>query len=352
METSKMLKEEEIINLFSGRLRRPEGQLNGPFEADAEVVPFNRGLMAFSVDEFTEADDFFSSLQPETLGWNLAVATVSDLLATGSDPALFSHACTVPDSFDRAFLDDFAGGIALALESVGASFIGGDLSWGETWRYVGVAMGTVSLPGLMMRNRLAPGDSVYVTGTIGEGNQAAFLAMMRQEQGEQILQQLPSGLFAPRFECRLEESREIRRYASCCIDTSDGLARSLDALEAVNDCAMVIDASAVPYGEDAASLAGRFDMPGEILALAGAGEYELLFSVPEHSCKKFEAAAMGQAHATLIGTVTEGEGIWFKTDASRDLVRYSGGELDPRQFPDKREYVKTITETVQELFYS
>ena len=347
---SKMLKEKEIIDLFSGLLRRPEGQVNGPFEADAEIIPFGGGLMAFSVDEYTEADDFFSSLQPETLGWNLAVATVSDLLATGADPTLFSHACTVPDCFDRAFLGEFARGIARALEAAGASFIGGDLSRGEVWRYTGVAMGTVSEPDLMMRNRLEPDDSIYVTGTVGEGNQAAFLAMLRQEQGDRVLGELPPALFAPRFECRRSESRRIRGHSSCCIDTSDGLARSLDALDAVNDCAMVIDAAAIPYGGDAAGLAGRFGMPREVLALAGAGEYELLFSVPGHRREEFEAAATGPACATRIGAVTEGEGIWFRTGASRDPVRYSGADLDPTLFPDKREYVKLITETAREIF--
>lgn len=347
-----MMKEKEIIDLFSGLLKRPAGQLNGPFESDAEVVPFGGGLLAFSVDEYTEADDFFSSLRPETLGWNLAVATISDLLATGSDPTLFSHACTIPDSFDRPFLEDFARGIARALESTGASFIGGDLSWGDAWRYVGVAMGTVSKPDIMMRNRLEPGDSIYVTGTVGEGNQAAFMAMLRQEKGEQVIQEFPPELFAPRFECRVDESRKIRRHARCCIDTSDGLARSLDALEAVNDCALEIDASVIPYGQSAAAIAGRFGMPKELLALAGAGEYELLFTVPAGDRDEFEAAARSQANATRIGAVTEGEGIWFRPDASRDLVRYSGQDMDPRQFPDKRLYIKTITEAVQRLFYS
>ena len=82
---------------------------------------------------------------------------------------------------------------------------------------------------------------------------------------------------------RLKESELVRRFASSCIDTSDGLAVSLKILSGLNHCGF--DVAEVPFAEAATRFCEQNGVPRALLALGECGEYELLFTVrPASGC--------------------------------------------------------------------
>ena len=121
-----MDRERHIIQLILQSLSKSYGNVNEFFESDAETFLVGDNKMLFTVDEFS-AEDHFRDSDAFTLGWNLAVATISDILASGGDPKWFGHSVTIPVSWDDAFIKNCSTGIARCLEESHALFIGGDI---------------------------------------------------------------------------------------------------------------------------------------------------------------------------------------------------------------------------------
>jgi thiamine-monophosphate kinase len=75
-----MNREKDIIRLISDILPRSVNQINQCFESDSEILRYGSEILLFTVDEFSN-EDLFRDNDPYSLGWNLAVGTLSDILS-------------------------------------------------------------------------------------------------------------------------------------------------------------------------------------------------------------------------------------------------------------------------------
>jgi thiamine-monophosphate kinase len=257
--------EYDIIRSFSQNFKRSSEQQNGLFESDAELIKIGDQLWALTMDEFNPDEDLFTSENPEVLGANLAVATLSDLFASGADPVWYMHSVSFAKSVDSEFIEGLSKGISSVINEVGCSVCGGDMGCAVTWRYCGFAMGQVPNNRPLTRKIPTEPQSLWVTGSLGDANLAALI-----------------GSPTPCFELRFDESKAIRSMASACIDTSGGFFDSLWMLHELNPgMRMEIDLDYIPYASGLRETAASTGFPMEAALLGGAGEYELLFSVPE-----------------------------------------------------------------------
>lgn len=296
------MNEARLISLLTDRFPRSPQQQNAPFTADAELLRLGDELLAVTVDEFSPEEDLFSSDDPAALGANLAVATLSDLLAVGAEPAFFLQSVVLPRGVDEAFVAGLACGVRTILAAAGCSQCGGDVGCGGTWRFCGCAIGRV--PGGRAVTRILPPNehTLWVTGSLGDANMAAL-----------------SGRPTPVFELRLSESRLVHRYGSACIDTSGGLFEAVWQMASVNGgLAFEVDLGLVPVAEGLAELAGEAGVPPEAALMGGAGEYELLFAVPGVPSSRLVAELDGIG-ATRIGTARPSErpGVTLVRDGHR-----------------------------------
>jgi thiamine-monophosphate kinase len=242
-----------------------------------------------SLDEFTPEEDHFTDSDPRQLGRNLAVATVSDILAAGAEPSFYMHAVSLGPGTDMTFASSLMEGVADVLDTLGAHVCGGDVGVAQTWRYCGFAMGPVTAPAPLTRRIPEGNHQIWVTGSLGDANLA-------------ILQNTPT----PAFELRNREAAIMREYATACIDTSGGL---MDALWLLNEqnpshC-FEIDVANIPLVEGVDAVARSLRVPAEAVLLAGAGEYELLITLPDTAGAGVDAA-LHELGATCIGAVTAG----------------------------------------------
>ena len=257
--------EYDIIRSFSQNFRKSNEQRNGLFESDAELINIGDQLWALTMDEFTPEEDLFTSGNPVALGANLAVATLSDLFASGADPVWYMHSVSFAKSVKSEFIEGLSKGIGSIVNRVGCSVCGGDMGCAETWRYCGFAMGQVPDNQPLTRKMPIEPQSLWVTGNLGDANLAAL-----------------TGSPTPCFELRFDESKAIRSLARSCIDTSGGFFDSLWMLHELNPgLRMEIDLDSIPYASGLRAIAASAGFPMEAALLGGAGEYELLFSVPE-----------------------------------------------------------------------
>lgn len=293
-------------------------QKNAVFTCDAELVELGASLYGLSMDEFSPEEDALPATPPEALGKNLAVAVIADVLAAGCVPEFYLHALVAP-AHDAAFCEKLAQGVRSVLEEGGCFLLGGDFGQAQTWRYTGFCLGKAAPSGPLTRILPQKKQTLWVTGSIGDGNRHALAGTM------------------PAFEPRFAEAAKIRNAASACIDTSGGLADSLRMLAHCNpEHVFAVDGNAVPYEAESAAMLKAGDMPQAALALGGAGEYELLFAAPPEAECPF---------ATRIGTAFPASGA---RNGEKPGVCWSGRML-PENPPDPRslgrdEYIRRILE--------
>jgi thiamine-monophosphate kinase len=308
------------------------------FETDACAFQAAGEKWLFSTDEFS-AEDNFRSHHASVLGWNLAVATISDILAAGGIPLFFGHSVCIQEDWDDLFIDEFSSGIASCLSEAGAAFLGGDFGMSAQWRYTGIAIGKQMVN--MNRRGAKAGDLIYMTGNAGAGNLEAALKLY----SENISLKHLLNLVQVRFPLRILEAALVRKYAHCCIDSSDGILRALLDLAGINKTGFTIDHIAYhKQGLLACMLLGK---PEEILFLGECGEYELVFTIPPENESDLLAEAQSQnLFFSKLGMMTgEEKMILHHHDKILDLTGYS---LFARNYGDVKEYINEVVQFIND----
>lgn len=327
-----MDKEKEMIELIIRHMPRSQGQLNGLFEADSEIVPFSKGHLLYNIDDFS-AEDLFSEEDPYVLGWNLAAGSISDILASGGEPLYYAHSMVIQDNWNRDFLDKMAQGIAAVLRETGTAFIGGDLGISSSWRYTGSVIGRLEGSPLL-RSGAQVGDSIYITGYIGSGNVQAGLKVFAKNR---LLKKL-TGQWKNAFCLRNKEVELIRKHSRCCIDTSDGVLNALNEVSRQSQTGFEV--GNLPYLKSGLALSKLLKIPQELLFLGECGEYELLFTLKKDVEEAFLREVLEKKLTFYkIGEVIKDKKFLREKDLRLDLTDYT---FKARDYPHREEYLREV----------
>lgn len=309
------MKERDMIKLLCSGLPRAGTQVNALFESDAEILKFGDRYLLYSMDEFSE-EDLFAAKDPYCLGHNIACAAISDIIASGGEPLYYAHSLTVDSRFDRRYTERFAKGIGDVLKEAKADLIGGDFGRAEHWRCCAAVIGITETP--VLRSGARAGDHIYLTGPVGAGNMQAALGLYH----------VPFTGMIPAFTLRMNALEDIRKYATSCIDTSDGLFQSVNMLAKMSKTGYAI--TDIPYVKGGRTLARLTGLPLLMLAFCECGEYELLFTSPE------------ELPYLKIGQIRE-QGM---TINGKDVSRI---DLSARSHQDLKDYLKEAKTICEEL---
>jgi len=329
-----MYGEKSIISTMASLLPRSSDQLNGLFESDSEIISFHGKKMLFTVDDYSR-EDRFRDQDPYTLGWNLTVATLSDILASGGLPRYYAHSVNYNELiWTREYITQFSKGVSEVLKNTNTYFIGGDTNTCEHWHYTGIAIGESECP--LTRVGMKPGDLILMTGPIGAGNlEAAFSIYSDHPVLNGVLKQ-----FKNRLPIRNLEAALIREFASSCIDSSDGVLNALITLSEINDCGFEL--THTPYLSRGKAACRLLSLPCELLLLGECGEYELVFTIPatDYSSLLHHAKALN-LHFNLLGHVTESPARILNT-ANRE-IDFGLFEIRGRDYTNVSLYLEDLT---------
>ncbi len=308
------------------------------FETDATTFRPGGDEMLFSTDEFS-AEDNFRCHHPADLGWNLAAATISDIHAAGGIPLFYGHSVTVQNDWDDHYINGFSEGIAQCLAEAGAAFIGGDLGLSDKWKYTGITIGKKMAA--LSRKGARPGDLIYMTGQIGAGNLEAALRLYSDKP---VIKPLLN-LVHVRFPLRNREAALVRKFANCCIDSSDGIFRAMKDLTGLSDTGFRTgNLTYHSQGLAACTLLGK---PEEILFLGECGEYELVFTLsPEKEIQFLSEAAALNLKYTKIGEVTEDKRLLL--ESKRRTIDLSGYSIFARNYAEVQEYIRAVVNFIED----
>ena len=295
-----VVRENALVESLVRALPRSPQQRNGLGESDAELLhlPGTDLLLAITTDAIVEELEAGLYRDPYLIGWMTVVSSASDLAAVGADPLgiLLSH--TLPRRAAPAFLSRLQQGVKDACATCGLPVLGGDTNHSDQLHMESSAIGTVPVAEAMLRTGCRSGDRLYASGPLGIGSAFAFEALTRPDQ-EPTVPFLPGA--------RLREGQLLRRFASSCMDTSDGALATLDEIMRRSSVGVKLDTAIAELLHPAArQIAETAGLPSWTLLAGPHGEFELIFSVPRDRCRAFLVSAsrtgwyplpLGQARA-------------------------------------------------------
>ena len=333
-----MNKETEIIEKILDILPKSKLLQNNFFESDAEIVNYNNKKLLFSIDEFSQ-EDFFSDDYPYELGKNVSIATISDILASGGRPLFYAHSLTIDNKkWDNNFIKSFTEGVAVVLKEAMAGFIGGDLGRSKLWKYTGVVIGEAENP--ITRIGAEEGNLIYMTGKLGSGNieAAKKLYLNNNFPG--------NNLSLPRLKLNLryKESKFINKYATSCIDSSDGVLSAINTISDLNNVGFEI--TKLPYSEEGVKLCKLISKPKCLLFMGECGEYELIFTIKKECKDTFiREANSSQLSYTQIGVIQNKHQKLLQTEDDHiDFIKY---KVRARDYNNISEYLSELINYVE-----
>jgi len=227
------------------------------------VLETGGGAFVLTHDMLVEGVHYLPDDPPADVAWKLVAVNLSDLAAKGARPMGVLLGFTLGDAnWDRAFAD----GLGHALAAFGIPLLGGD---------------TVSAPARVLgltaigraervppnRSGAAPGDQLWVTGTIGDAG-AGLKALLEGIAAPALVERYRN----PRP--RLEAGERLVPFVNAMMDVSDGLLIDTARMAEASGCRAMIALEAVPLSEAFLAFSGE----ARIEAATAGDDYELLFA--------------------------------------------------------------------------
>ncbi|NIL94753.1 MAG: thiamine-phosphate kinase [Woeseiaceae bacterium] len=293
----------ELIRRYFARDGEGSVVIKGIGDDGAVLRPERGRELVTVIDTLVEGTHFPADTLPADLGYRAVAVNLSDIAAMGARPLWMTLALSMPGKTGE-WIGEFARGLFDAADEYDMPLVGGDTTSGESVVVSVQITGDVAAGAAILRSGARPGDTIYVTGTLGDA--AAGLSLMASGGDNEFL--------VKRFlrpHARIGVGLELPGLASACIDISDGLVGDLKKLLDASEVGADLDLDAVPISD---AMANAFDVELQRrYATTGGDDYELCFT----SSKSIPGELAG-VPITAIGVVKGDSGLVCR--AGGDIV--------------------------------
>jgi thiamine-monophosphate kinase len=270
------LSEFQLIERFFRDAGAARADVLLPVGDDAALLacPADRELVA-AIDTLVEGVHFPLGSPAQSIGHRALAVNLSDLAAMGAEPAWALLALTLPRAEER-WLADFSRGFAVLARQHRVALVGGDTTSGPLCVTVQI-LGLIEPHTALTRSGGKPGDLLFVSGTPGDAAAGLQLEQARLRLADEATaSELTARFLFPTP--RIALGRQLRRFASACIDVSDGLLGDAGKLAHASGCCAMLDLERLPVSSALVGALG--ERRARELALTGGDDYELCFCVP------------------------------------------------------------------------
>ena len=261
----------ELIRRYFQRQAKSPDVITGIGDDGAVVRPPPGKELVTVIDTLVAGTHFPVTMDAADVGYRAVAVNLSDIAAMGARPRWMTLALTLVEA-DPFWLEGFANGLHQAASEWDVQLVGGDTTRGDTF-VVSVQMtGDVDPGNAIHRSGAKTGDTIYVTGTLGDA--AAGLDRISTENTDDYL----VARFA-RPSARVATGLALAGLANAAIDLSDGLVADLSKVLEASNVGAELDIDRLPLSE--ALIASAGPEQASQLALGGGDDYELCFTMPE-----------------------------------------------------------------------
>lgn len=281
---------------------------------DAAVVSIAAAdWLVLTTDLLTEGIHFdLATASLSTVGYKAAMANLSDVAAMGASPRFLLVSIAIPSSLRTTDILALYEGLMTACQPYKVRLVGGDTSASQHGLFLSITLlGTTEKKKVLLRKGAQIGDSLYVTGTLGDSLAGLQLLSNSHAQGTGTSRLRPADRKFLinrhlRPTARVREGQWLNQIGvvTSAIDVSDGLSGDLRHICNASYVGAEIDISRLPLSPACQAYATSTRQDPVMLALAGGEDYELLFTVPETHRVRLERSANQRNFAlTRIGHI-------------------------------------------------
>lgn len=307
----------DIIQQYFAPLAGPDG-LALKDDASVSAVPNGYDLVV-TKDVLNEGVHFRAEDPIDHVAFKALAVSVSDSCSKGAVSRHYWIGLSLPSEPTNQWIQNFCQGLDAAQQEFGCQLSGGD-----TTKTLGPLSISVTVAGLVpagqmiKRSGAKVGDSVYVTGELGN----AALGLQALLAGADCPSDLQKAYQTPVPPCAF--GQQLPGIASASADISDGL---------IADAGHIADASGVlielfqpklPIGTSArAIIRERPELESKVWS--GGDDYQILFAADESAEPKIQKIAHeSKVLVTKIGVIKHGTGVQL-LDHNHEIVQVTSG---------------------------
>jgi thiamine-monophosphate kinase len=284
----------ELIRRFFSRPADSPAVVAGVGDDGAVLRPTQGRELVTVIDTMVAGTHFPPAMSAGDIGYRAVAVNLSDVAAMGAEPRWMTLALTLVEA-DADWLAAFADGVYEAAAEWGVALVGGDTTKGDQL-VVSVQMSGDLAPGTALyRSGARDGDTIYVTGTVGDA--AAGLRLLAEGVDEHAL----ARRFA-RPTARVGTGMALAGIANAAIDLSDGLVADLSKILEASGVGAELDLQRLPLSKQLVETVGREQALRD--AMGGGDDYELCFTLPAAKLPRAIAADV-----TAIGRISAAPGL-------------------------------------------
>lgn len=305
------MNEFDWIQAHLARLAGPEGL--GLLDDAALYTPKDGEELVLTLDTLIEGVHFFDGDYGALTAERLLTVNLSDLAAKGARPVGYLLSVAWPTHLDpqalKQWMSEFCSGLEHSQSAYGFSLFGGDtVKTKGPMTITASFMGTVPKGQMIKRSTANIGDSVWVTGVIGDAHLGLLMAqnnpdILESEPSDEALAEWKKAFYRP--VPQLGFRTILQKYATSCADISDGVLSEAHHIATASQCMMSIRLADIPLSAGARQWVLQGPEEARRLALStGGDDYQLLLTIdPENEDALQTASAAIGVSVTPIGHV-------------------------------------------------
>ncbi|MGD8641168.1 MAG: thiamine-phosphate kinase [Gammaproteobacteria bacterium] len=289
---------------------------------DAAITRVPDGFQLVSaVDTLVANVHFPEATTAYDIGYKALAVNLSDMAAMGAEPAWATLALTMPQA-DEVWLQSFCDGFFTLAEQHNVQLIGGDTTQGPLTLTIQV-MGIVPAGQALTRTGAKPGDSIFVSGQLGDA--ALALRLLQQSSAWDVSASEQEHLLnrLNRPVPRVSLGFALRGIASAAIDISDGLAADLEHILRASKVGATLHLEQIPVSSILQRQSSISAL--EAIVLGGGDDYELCFTVPPAKVPQLNQIKQQlNISVTEIGHIGEPQGLHLRHQGKEISIEKGG----------------------------
>ena len=304
--------EEDVINYIKSNIKTTSSNVVKSIGDDCATIKVAKNkYLVITTDTSLLGPHFSKDYSPYEIGYKCLATNLSDIAAMGCDPKYIFMALTIP-KLESNWIKSFYKGIKKLTEIYNIALIGGDTNRGPL--SVSIQVIGENKHNILYRDGAKIDDDIYITGKLGCARAALMITGVKKYKKEFGL--LKKYLHLP--EPRIDIGINISKFATSCIDVSDGIAKDLYNITKSSKCGADIFIDKIPTHKLLKKI-----IPSKLFyeVLIGGGEdYELCFTANKKDAKKI--ALISKKYAlpiTKIGLITRNKLRYFDNNKKVDI---------------------------------
>lgn len=278
---------------------------------DCAVININDNEdLLISTDLLIEDVHFLKNdIGPERLGYKSLAVNISDIAAMGGTPLYSFLSIAFNKNTDTEFLEGFMEGYHKLSKLFNTQLMGGDTT--ESLKHLAINVcitGKCAKGKAILRSGAKPGDTIFVTGTLGD-SACGLKLILNNLRDSKDFDYLTSKHYCPMP--RVEQARFLADTGAVnsMADISDGIASDLLHILEQSNVAAQVNIDLLPLSKSFKKTVNIYGFDSLQLALSGGEDYELIFTADSSKAERLQQIFNQKfgLGITQIGIIVKGE---------------------------------------------